>query len=391
MADMNERDTKLVQYLNEAYGKEKELEVALQAHIGMTTRASYKRRLQQHLGETKSHGRRLEQRIRRLGGDPQTLQRLAGQATAAFKGPLHALRGSGEEEKLLKNAKTEYSEEAEEIATYTAIEAFAESVGDGESAKLAKEIRRDEERTARYLERLIPQLTKAVVRSRGSRQPAHPRENSTPSGPEAGLVHGTEVARVQVASALRLALGTSRSRAAPAPSKETWRGARPMLNQDLLDIYLRDHFAGATAGLDLAKRMSGDSPGGPLKEIAGEIESDRQILRDSMSSLDLRPSLPKTVLGWFGEKAARLKLNDRVSDDPLSAISSSGDADCGGQRQASALAGARRDRLGGPADGAARFRGPCLACRRAAFEIGRAAWTGSPQGAGGIIGVSHGT
>jgi ferritin-like metal-binding protein YciE len=165
MADMNERDTKLVQYLNEAYGKEKELEVALQAHIGMTTRAPYKRRLQQHLGETKSHGRQLEQRIKRLGGDPQTLQRLAGQATAAIKGPLHALRGSGEEEKLLKNAKTEYSEEAEEIATYTAIEAFAESVGDRESAKLAREIRRDEERMARYLERLIPQLTKAVVRS----------------------------------------------------------------------------------------------------------------------------------------------------------------------------------------------------------------------------------
>jgi ferritin-like metal-binding protein YciE len=165
VADMNERDTKLVQYLNEAYGKEKELEVALQAHIGMTTRASYKRRLQQHLGETKSHGRQLEQRIRRLGGDPQTLQRLAGRATAALKGPLHALRGSGEEEKLLKNAKTEYSEEAEEIATYTAIEAFAESVGDVDSAKLAREIRRDEERMARYLERLIPQLAKAVVRS----------------------------------------------------------------------------------------------------------------------------------------------------------------------------------------------------------------------------------
>jgi ferritin-like metal-binding protein YciE len=165
MADMNERDTKLVQYLNEAYGKEKELEVALQAHIGMTKRAPYKKRLQQHLGETKSHGRQLEQRIKRLGGDPQTLQRLAGQATAALKGPLHTLRGSGEEEKLLKNAKTEYSEEAEEIATYTAIEAFAESVGDRESAKLAREIRRDEERMARYLERLIPQLTKAVVRS----------------------------------------------------------------------------------------------------------------------------------------------------------------------------------------------------------------------------------
>jgi ferritin-like metal-binding protein YciE len=165
MATKTDRDTKLVQYLNEAYGKEKELEAALEAHIGMTTRAPYKKRLQQHLRETKDHARRVERRIKQLGGDPQTVQRLTGQATAALKGPVHALRGSGEEERLLKNAKTEYSEEAEEIATYAAIEAFAESVSDSETAKLARAIKREEERMATYLERLIPQLTRAVVRA----------------------------------------------------------------------------------------------------------------------------------------------------------------------------------------------------------------------------------
>jgi ferritin-like metal-binding protein YciE len=165
MAKLTDRDSKLVQYLNEAYGKEKELEAALEAHIGMTTRAPYKRRLQQHLRETKGHARQVERRIKQLGGDPQTLQRLAGQAAAALKGPLHALRGSGEDERLLKNAKTEYSEEAEEIATYAAIEAFAESVSDRETAKLAHAIKRDEERMAGYLARLIPQLTRAVVRA----------------------------------------------------------------------------------------------------------------------------------------------------------------------------------------------------------------------------------
>jgi ferritin-like metal-binding protein YciE len=165
MATLTDRDSKLVQYLNEAYGKEKELEAALEAHIGMTTRAPYKKRLQQHLRETKNHARQVERRIKKLGGDPQTLQRLTGQATAALKGPLHALRGTGEEERLLKNAKTEYSEEAEEIATYSAIEAFAESVSDKETAKLARGIKREEQRMAGYLERLIPQLTRAVVRA----------------------------------------------------------------------------------------------------------------------------------------------------------------------------------------------------------------------------------
>ena len=168
MSDLNERDTKLVQYLNEAFGKEKELETALQAHIEMTSRAPYKKRLQQHLKETRGHARDVEQRIKKLGGTTTpvaAIQSAAAKALAAAKGPLHMMRGTGEDEKLLKNAKTEYSEEAEEIATYTAIETLAETVGDRETAKLARSIRREEERMAKYLERLIPQLTKAVARS----------------------------------------------------------------------------------------------------------------------------------------------------------------------------------------------------------------------------------
>ena len=94
-----------------------------------------------------------------------------------------------------------------------------------------------------------------------------------------------------------------------------------MLDGDLLDIYVSDHFAGATAGLNLAKRMSGDSPAGPLSAIAAEIEDDRQTLRGLMAALNLRPSLLKTVIGWFGERAGRMKLNDRLFNrSPLSGL-----------------------------------------------------------------------
>jgi ferritin-like metal-binding protein YciE len=167
MAEPNIRDTKTIQYLNEAHGKEKELETALQAHIAMTTRPPYKKRLQEHLKETKRHARELERRIKKLGGQAAGAGAVAGVATkaaAVAKGPLHALRGTGEQEKMLKNAKTEYWNEHEEIATYTAIEAFAETVGDTDTAKLARSIRRDEERMAKFLERQIPVLTKAVAR-----------------------------------------------------------------------------------------------------------------------------------------------------------------------------------------------------------------------------------
>ncbi|HEV7614926.1 MAG TPA: DUF892 family protein [Solirubrobacterales bacterium] len=163
MADMNERDAKLVQYLSEAYGKERELETALEAHIAMTTKAPYKKRLKQHLKETKSHSKQLQRRIKQLGGGTQTAQSVVGKVTAAAKGPLHAIRGSGEQEKMLKNAKTEYFNEHEEIATYLAIETLAEKVGDRETAKLAKGIRREEERMAKFLEGQIKSLTVAVV------------------------------------------------------------------------------------------------------------------------------------------------------------------------------------------------------------------------------------
>jgi len=165
MADMNERDAKLVQYLSEAYGKERELEAALQAHIAMAAKGPYKKRLQQHLKETKQHAKQVERRIKKLGGGGQTLQSAVGKVAAAAKGPLHAIRGGSEAEKLLKNAKTEYWNEHEEIATYLGIETLAEKVGDSETAKLAKAIRREEEKMAGFLLGQIKQLTSAVVRS----------------------------------------------------------------------------------------------------------------------------------------------------------------------------------------------------------------------------------
>jgi ferritin-like metal-binding protein YciE len=180
MADLSAGDTKLVQYLNEAYGLEKRLETALQAHIAATTRPPYKKRLKEHLTETKRHAREIKQRIKQLGGKAETVSApgpepiaeaaqavVAGaqKAVALAQGPLHALRGTGEDEKQLKNAKTEYASEAEEIATYTAIEALAEALGDRDTQRLARSIRRDEERMSSFLEKEIPRLTKAVVKA----------------------------------------------------------------------------------------------------------------------------------------------------------------------------------------------------------------------------------
>ena len=236
MADQTVRDLKLIQYLNEAYGKEKELETALQAHIAMTTKAPYKKRLQQHLKETKAHARQVERRIKQLGGKAEAVPApgpigdaasavtsAASKAVSAAKGPLHAIRGTGENEKMLKNAKTEFSEEHEEIATYTAIETLADTVGDKDTAKLAREIRREEERMAKFLAGQIPTLTKAVAREE---IPAAERNGGTRGGVRRRAGRGRRRARGR-GPRRRLAVAeSSRLRSRSSSSRSTVRPAR---------------------------------------------------------------------------------------------------------------------------------------------------------------------
>ena len=180
MAELSAASEKLIQYLNEAYGTERRLETALQAHIAMATHAPYRKRLRQHLTETQRHAREVGKRIKQLGGEASATdapgpapiadaaQAVLGgvqKAAALARGPLQAIRGTGEQEKQLKNAKTEYSDEAEEIATYTVIEALAETIGDRDTQRLARAIRREEERMLAYLAREIPRFTRAVAKA----------------------------------------------------------------------------------------------------------------------------------------------------------------------------------------------------------------------------------
>jgi ferritin-like metal-binding protein YciE len=173
---LNIRDAKLVQWLNEAHAKEAELEAALTAHITLTEKQSYKKRLRQHLTETRDHKRRVAARIKQLGGTalagpnlpgvPDAVGEAAGKAVAAVKTQVGAARAvvNDQLETQLRNAQEELREEHVEIALYSRIVVFAEEVRDRETAQLAKAIRRDEERMAKFLDAELVRLVKEVVR-----------------------------------------------------------------------------------------------------------------------------------------------------------------------------------------------------------------------------------
>ena len=169
---MTEPRDKIVQYLDEARSSELGLVRELQAQIAMTPRGAYRTLLEKHLRETRRHADRLRVRLDELdhSNNPIELvggvaQAVVGQVLALGRTPLALVRGSGGEEKVLKNAKDSCAAEALEIATYIALERFARAVDDDRTAELAASIRADEERMLERLHEELPKLTDAVVRA----------------------------------------------------------------------------------------------------------------------------------------------------------------------------------------------------------------------------------
>jgi ferritin-like metal-binding protein YciE len=175
------RDSVIVKYLNEAYGKEKQLETNLQALIGRAqNHKTLKKGLQDHLKVTKNQAREIERRIKALGGKAEAgpdlpgpdavggagaaATNLANRALAAAKGPMQMLRGTGEADNMLRNVRDAFWNEAEEIGHYNVIEQVAEKLRDRETVQLAKRFRREEERMQKFLERQIKSLVGEVVR-----------------------------------------------------------------------------------------------------------------------------------------------------------------------------------------------------------------------------------
>ena len=147
------------------------------AHIALTEKRAYRKRLEQHLKETREHRRSVARRIKQVGGSasagrdvpgvPGVVSEVAGKAVAGVKGQVGTARAllTEQAETHLRNAQEELREEHVEIALYSRIETLSEEVGDGETAQLARRIRRDEERMAKFLDAELKRLVKDVVRA----------------------------------------------------------------------------------------------------------------------------------------------------------------------------------------------------------------------------------
>ena len=84
----------------------------------------------------------------------------------------------------------------------------------------------------------------------------------------------------------------------------------------LLATYLRDHFAGSSAGLSLVRRLRQTNAGTPVDDVLAPIEleiaEDRRSLQAIMTGLGVEPSSFKAAVGLVAEVIGRLKVNGRL-------------------------------------------------------------------------------
>ncbi len=313
---MTKSETKIVQYLNEAHAMETGLVRVLQEQIAVTPRGRYRSALEKHLRETRDHATRIAARRRELAGSGNPLgalvgvaQDAVGQAVALAKAPLDMVRGSGGEEKVLKNAKDACATEALEIATYIALEHLARSVDDRRTAELAASIRGDEEAMLERIEQELPALTQAVARAEIGGEPSYDISETGAADAVRDVAKQTQRTAKRTASKAKT---TATRQARRAPGATQVEGAAkgavasaadlPIADYDSLtaeeivkrlpelsqvdltkvEVYERKSQARSTV-LDRAKALRGDEPWPGYDEMTADEIVER--LRDADDAL----------------------------------------------------------------------------------------------------------
>lgn len=93
-----------------------------------------------------------------------------------------------------------------------------------------------------------------------------------------------------------------------------------MTANEQLSTYLNDHLGGASAGVEMARKLHDEIQGEPEAEVLGrlpeEIEEDLQTLRDLIDAVGAANHPLKQAAGWVAEKAHRLGIAEPRTGSP---------------------------------------------------------------------------
>lgn len=142
-----------IAWLNDAYSMEQALIPVLENHAkDAKDYPEIQQRDLQHAEETRRQAERLENLITQLGGTLSTAKSILG-----------TLIGTGQSvstemfrDEIVKNFLSDYAAEHFEIASYRALIATAEQIGEHQAIPVLEEILAEEEAMARWIEERLP-------------------------------------------------------------------------------------------------------------------------------------------------------------------------------------------------------------------------------------------
>jgi len=168
MESMGKHDLVLA-WLNDALAMENALAAVLRHRIkdakGFPAVEAMDR---QHLAETLEHAERVKQCIARLGSKPSTAKSLFGTIFGVVQAPMTGLA----RDEVVKNCLVDHAAEQFEVASYTALIAAANEIGDTETVAICEQNRREDEAMAAKIVAGIPDVVAAHVGTLSGQFPA---------------------------------------------------------------------------------------------------------------------------------------------------------------------------------------------------------------------------
>jgi ferritin-like metal-binding protein YciE len=142
-----ELQQRLVKHIDEAYAMEQNVLRMLDGMIESTEDPQIRRELEQHKRQTEQQAKRLERRLKDHDASPSMIKEAGGIMGALMKGVVDVARP----DKPGRNARDGYATEHMEIAAYEMLERVARRAGDTETARVARENRKEEREMARKI------------------------------------------------------------------------------------------------------------------------------------------------------------------------------------------------------------------------------------------------
>ena len=150
----------LTTWLNSAYAMERSLTQVLDNHSKEADAyPEIRQRLELHAEETRRHAELVAECLRLLEEEPSSVKSMIGNITGMVQGTATNMFRDA----IVKNALSDYASEHFEIACYRSLIAAAQETGHLRIAEICREILREEEAMAQWLEAEIPTITRVFL------------------------------------------------------------------------------------------------------------------------------------------------------------------------------------------------------------------------------------